>query len=45
MSEPSGAAGKTHTAELLVAYGQPPDPSCPALGAGKPLTAVLQQNR
>ena len=40
------AAGKTSTAELLVAYGNPPDAPCPALDAGKPpLTALLQQGR
>jgi hypothetical protein len=40
------AAGKTNTAELLVAYGNPPDTSCPALDAGKPpLTALLQYGR
>jgi hypothetical protein len=34
--------GKTHTAELLLAYGHPPHASCPALDSGTPpLVALL----
>jgi len=37
------AAGKANTAELLVAYGNPPDSPCPALDAGRPPLLALQQ--
>ena len=38
------AAGKTGTAELLEAYGRPPDVDCPSPEPGKPpLLAILQR--
>jgi len=40
------AAGKTNTAELLMAYGHPPGVDCPPPEPGKPpLIALLQRQR